>query len=32
VPAVHEGDSVSVAFAPEAMHLFERDSGERRVL
>ena len=29
-PALHEGDAVHVAFAPAAMHVFERDSGARR--
>jgi multiple sugar transport system ATP-binding protein len=29
-PNVREGDSVHVAFASDACHLFERDSGERR--
>jgi multiple sugar transport system ATP-binding protein len=29
-PTVREGDSVHVAFARDAMHVFERDSGARR--
>ena len=29
-PHVREGDAVHVAFAPEAVHLFDRDSGARR--
>ena len=29
-PSLREGDAVHVAFAPEAMHVFERDSGARR--
>jgi ABC-type sugar transport system ATPase subunit len=29
-PAVREGDNVHVTFAPDAMHVFERDTGMRR--
>jgi multiple sugar transport system ATP-binding protein len=29
-PAVREGDDVRIAFAPESIHLFERESGARR--
>ena len=29
-PSVREGDNVHVTFAPQACHLFERDSGDRR--
>lgn len=29
-PAVHEGDAVHLAFAPSAVHLFDRESGRRR--
>ena len=29
-PALREGDAVHVSFAPDAMHVFERESGARR--
>jgi len=30
-PSVREGDNVHVAFARDAMHIFERDGGARRI-